>query len=148
MPITSLWATPVHVSTLGVETARRIAVTPDLLCDVLPQAHPGHRHIWSGRTEAWPGGYHAVWRHGTGAWCALLVLDSEGNASRPVSGAIVLHDPRAGAANVSLPGLPWGRPLTLASRPGLLVVAPGWLGWQIAPVRTGEHRTVWTADTA
>ncbi|KOG63992.1 hypothetical protein ADK76_10790 [Streptomyces griseoflavus] len=146
MPITLLWTTPVHVTALADADLPRIAANPHLLSDVLPAGHSGRHRPWAGRTEHWPGGYHAAWRHGTGTWCALLVLDATGADTDDRSGAIVLHDPRAGAGNVGLPGLPWGRPLTLPSQAGLLVVMPGWLGWQVAPVRSGEHRTVMTAD--
>lgn len=148
MVITSLWETPVHTVQLVGDVLERVAADPDLLPDLLPAGHPGREVTWTSRTEHWKSGYHAGLRHGAGAWWALLVLGARTQDAGSLSGAVILHDPRAGAANVGLPGLPWGRPLTLITRPGLLTVVPGWLGWQVAPVRTDDERTVLTADSA
>ncbi|MFE4263502.1 hypothetical protein [Streptomyces sp. NPDC056883] len=146
--ITSLWESPVLTAELTGDVLARVAADPRMLPDLLPAGHPGRDLTWTSRTEQWNGGYHAGLRHGTGAWCALLVLDARTDAPGTLSGAVILHDPRAGSANVGLPGLPWGRPVTLTTRPGLLAVVPGWLGWQVAPVLAEDERTVLTADTA
>ncbi|MFE6273949.1 hypothetical protein ACFVQ9_34750 [Streptomyces goshikiensis] len=146
--ITSLWETPVHTMQLADDVLERVTADPGLLPGLLPAGHTGREVTWKSRTEDWKGGYHAGLRHGTGAWCALLVLGARTQDAGTLSGAVILHDPRAGAANVGLPGLPWGRPLTLTTCPGLLAVFPGWLGWQVAPVRADDERTVLTADSA
>ncbi|GGU37804.1 hypothetical protein [Streptomyces violascens] len=146
--ITSLWESPVHTAQLASDVLARVAADSGLLPSLLPTGHPGRDLTWTSRTEQWKGGFHAGLRHGTGAWCALIVLGARTSHVETLSGAVVLHDPRAGAANVGLPGLPWGRPLTLTTRPGLLAVVPGWLGWQVAPVRADDERTVLTADSA
>lgn len=146
--ITSLWESPVLTAELTGDVLARVAADPRLLPDLLPAGHPGRGLPWTSRTEQWKGGYHAGLRHGTGAWCALLVLDARTDDPGTLSGAVILHDPRAGAANVGLPGLPWGRPVNLTTRPGLLAVVPGWLGWQVAPVSADDERTVLTADSA
>ncbi|MEU5108444.1 hypothetical protein AB0H07_40350 [Streptomyces sp. NPDC021354] len=146
--ITTLWETPVHTAQLPDDVRTRAAADPSLLPELMPAGHPGRDLPWTCRTEHWPEGFHAGLRHGTGAWCALLVLHARTAGEDSLSGAVILHDPRAGAANVGLPGLPWGRPLTLSTLPGLLVVIPGWLAWQVAPVRTEEDCTVLAADTA
>jgi hypothetical protein len=56
----------------------------------------------------------------------------------PDSGAVTFHDPRGGAALVTMPGLPWGRDLTVRARPGNLVIAPGWLTYSVIPLAPGQ----------
>ncbi|WP_327357780.1 hypothetical protein [Streptomyces sp. NBC_01304] len=148
MPITGLWPTSVHIAQLNAAGLSRIAANPELLPDLLPTEHPGHRLGFKSHIERWEGGFHAGLRHGSGTWCTLLVLESHPEGASHHSGAVIVHDPRSGAANVGLPGLPWGRPLTLPTRVGLLAVLPGWLAWQVAPVRADEHRTVLIADSS
>ncbi|MEU5193607.1 hypothetical protein AB0G86_06020 [Streptomyces scabiei] len=148
MSLTTLWSTPVHTARLTSGDLSQLAADPDSLTRYLPPGHPGRDLSWTSRTEKWDGGFHAALRHGTGAWFALVVLDARASDASEASGAVILHDPRAGAANVALPGLPWGRPITVPNVPGTLVLVPGWLAWQIAPVHPGEHRTVLTADSA
>ncbi|MFI0813815.1 hypothetical protein [Streptomyces echinatus] len=148
MPITALWSTPVHTALLDRDDLTRLTDDPTQLPGLLPAGHPGRGMPWTSRTETWDGGFHAALRHGTGEWFALVVLDALAHDTAEASGALVLHDPRAGAANVGLPGLPWGRPVTVPTVPGTLVLVPGWLAWQIAPVHPDDHRTVLAADSA
>lgn len=148
MSITGLWPTPVHTALLADSDLARLADDPAQLPALLPAGHPGRDVPWTSRTEKWDGGFHAALRHGTGAWCALVVLDALAHDTAEASGALILHDPRVGAANVGLPGLPWGRPVTVPTVPGTLVLVPGWLAWQIAPVHPDEQRTVLAADSA
>jgi hypothetical protein len=148
MSVTGLWPTPVHTALLAEGDLARLADDPTQLPALLPAGHPGRDVPWTWRTEKWDGGFHAALRHGTGTWSALVVLDALAHDRADASGALILHDPRAGAANVGLPGLPWGRPVTVPTVPGTLVLVPGWLAWQIAPVHPDEHRTVLTADSA
>lgn len=147
MSITSLWPTEIHTTVLTGADLTRVTTEPARLPEVLPDAHPGRDLAWTWRTERWEGGFHAGLRHSPGTWCALLVIAARAADQEDPSGALILHDPRFGAANVGLPGLPWGRPLTLPTRPGLLAITPGWLPWQIAPVRADDERTVLTAHT-
>jgi len=146
--VTTLWSTPIHTTLLTGCDLSQLAADPDSLTGCLPSGHPGRDLPWTSRTEKWDGGFHAALRHGTGEWFALVVLDALVDDASEASGAVILHDPRAGAANVALPGLPWGRPITVPTVPGMLVLVPGWLAWQIAPVHVGEHRTVLAADSA
>jgi len=89
--------------------------------------------------EHWPGGYDVGMRYGVGLGRGFVILRSNRPDQRPESGAVTLHDPRAGAANVGLPGLPWGRPIKMEALPGRAVVMPGWLSWSVAPLYSGSQ---------
>ncbi|MFJ4623636.1 hypothetical protein [Streptomyces sp. NPDC088812] len=149
MSVTALWPTPVHTGLLSEDDLTRLTPDPALLAGLLPEHHRARDLAWSSRIETWDEGFHAALRHGTGEWFALVVLGARvrERSGSEASGALVLHDPRAGAANVALPGLPWGRPITVPTITGTLVLVPGWLAWQIAPVHADEQRTVLTANT-
>jgi hypothetical protein len=71
------------------------------------------------------GGEHAL------LWTALL--------NGPMSGQIILQDPRAGAAMVAMPGMPWGGSQAVEMYDGLTLVIPGWLGWSIPSVGAKSH---------
>lgn len=94
------------------------------------------------RVETWTPGYAVGLAYGTGAWNAWCFLDSTEEVRDPESGGLSLHDPRAGCASVTVPGLPWGRPMKIAPKPGLAVIHPGWLGYSILPVRAGHRLAV------
>jgi hypothetical protein len=106
MTITHLWPTTVHTAVLARDQTARVAEDPSRLPGTLPPDHPGRTLPWHSRTEDWGSGFHAGLRHGSGPWCALLVLDTipDEPPADEHSGALILHDPRAGAANVALPG--------------------------------------------
>ncbi|GAA3086112.1 hypothetical protein GCM10020000_85870 [Streptomyces olivoverticillatus] len=44
-----------------------------------------------------------------------------------------------------MPGLPWGRALTLHAQAGLAVLVPGWLAHSVLPVTAGHTVAVLTA---
>lgn len=92
--------------------------------------------------ETWAPGYAVGLAYGRGAWNAWCFLDSTEDVRGPESGGLSLHDPRAGCASVTVPGLPWGRPMKIAPKPGLAVLHPGWLGYSILPVRAGHRLAV------
>ncbi|MEV8038636.1 hypothetical protein [Streptomyces sp. NPDC086182] len=84
---------------------------------------------------------HSVWT----AWCYLAV---DGHTPHDRSGAVCLHDPRAGCDAASVPGLPWGRALTLTPQAGLTVLAPGWLAHSVLPVSAGHTLAILMAQAA
>ncbi|MDO0917764.1 hypothetical protein QQM39_45395 [Streptomyces sp. DT2A-34] len=171
-PVTSLWETPVWSGALAAED---LAGLPDLLgsdpevraactkrlgqalTDVAHTlAGPGAREPdtpWSAHTERWEAGYHCGLRYGKGTLQAIVVVSATGTARHAESGRISLHDPRAGASNVFLPGLPWGRHHHLEPEPGNVLICPSWVAWSVAPVQDGHtvevcllHST-WAAGT-
>jgi len=73
---------------------------------------------------------------------ALVYLTSDNRSGRQESGQIILHDPRAGAANVFVPGWPWNRPFVLRAHAGAAVLFPGWLAYTIAPVHPDHDLTL------
>lgn len=99
---------------------------------------------WTHRLHRWLPGHQVGYNFNAAAIWAIVVLDSTPPPDHPQSGEIRLHDPRAGAGNVALPGLPWGRPVTIPAVTGAVVAAPGWLPYTVAPVRPGHTVTVWT----
>ena len=100
---------------------------------------------WVHNVERWHPAHHVGYSYSPAAIRILAVLDSTPPQQHQQSGEIRLHDPRAGAANVALPGLPWGRPVTIQAITGEVIATPGWLPMSVAPVRTGHTVTVWTA---
>ncbi|WP_261566943.1 hypothetical protein [Frankia gtarii] len=95
------------------------------------------------RVEQWGEGYEVPHGYSPADWQLWCYLDGTGEDD---SAALALHDPRAGAAStLTLPGLPWGRPLIVAARPGMLVVHPGWVSYAVHPVGVGHQPLVLTA---
>jgi len=95
--------------------------------------------VW--RIEEWPQGYGCALRapvQGVLVYLCLNIADID----TPRSGAVSIHDPRVGCANVPLPGLPHGRPLTHAFTPGSYLAFPGWLAHGVIPVKLGDHRAM------
>ncbi|MGW9211034.1 hypothetical protein ACWGR4_29125 [Embleya sp. NPDC055664] len=97
--------------------------------------------------ELWGPDHRVTLSYGTGPWRAWCHLADLGPPPHPDSGAITLHDPRAGCDTTSLPGLPWGRPLTLHAAPGHALIAPGWVGASVLPVDRAHHLAVLTVET-
>ncbi|KOG63996.1 hypothetical protein ADK76_10835 [Streptomyces griseoflavus] len=95
----------------------------------------------------WAAGHRIPLAYGSGPWTAWCYLAIEGSTTDHGSGALCLHDPRAGCDAATVPGLPWGRPLTVRAAPGLTVVAPGWLASSVLPVSPGHALAVLTAHT-
>lgn len=103
---------------------------------------------WRHRLEAWPPGHHVALRYGPGTIEALCIVASDGRAGQAASGQISLHDPRTGAGNVCVPGLPWGRPITMPADVGRMLIFPGWLAYSIAPLHGEHHMVVWSASAS
>ncbi len=78
-------------------------------------------------------------------WCFTRRAAGTTDESYADSGAVLLYDPRAGSSAVSVPGLPWGRALTIRPRVGLSVIAPGWLSASVLPVADNDVIGVTTA---
>lgn len=171
-PVTSLWETPVWTGAPAFEDqaaltdltsadpevrAQRVAAFGEALTEVAQAlVSAGAREPdspWSARTERWEAGYHCGLRYGQGTLQAIVVVSATGTARHPESGRISLHDPRAGAANVFLPGLPWGRHHHLEPKPGNVLICPSWVAWSVAPVQEGHtvevclFRSTWAAGT-
>jgi hypothetical protein len=101
--------------------------------------------VWSCVIEQWGPGYFVGARHSASELRLIVILRSDSPAQHPDSGALSVHDPRDGAGNVALPGLPWGRPLKLPAHRGLALAVPGWLRWSVSPLRPPHTMTVWTS---
>ncbi|MFE4263281.1 hypothetical protein [Streptomyces sp. NPDC056883] len=97
--------------------------------------------------EIWAPGHRVPLAYGHGDWTAWCYLATAGDAPHESSAALCLHDPRAGCDSATVPGLPWGRALTLRAQTGLTVVAPGWLAHSVLPVAEGHTVVVLTART-
>lgn len=100
---------------------------------------------WRHSVESFGPGDHVAVRYGVGSVVAACFLTSEGGTGQTESGQMILHDPRTGAGHVSLPGLPWARPLNVPPEPGRVAVFPGWLAHSIAPLHRQHRMTVWWA---
>jgi hypothetical protein len=98
--------------------------------------------------EIWAPGHRVPLAHSPTPWTAWCYLAAEGQDATGRSGALSLHDPRAGCDAATVPGLPWGRALTLQARPGITALAPGWLAASVLPVAPGHTLAVLTARPA
>lgn len=58
------------------------------------------------------------------------------------AGSLQVIDPRAGSEMVAVPGLPWGRPLILAPKPGAFMVLPGWHIVSAVPLLPNQRLTL------
>lgn len=67
-------------------------------------------------------------------------------AAHSDAGTVAILDPRCGSNMVAVPGIPWGRPLVLAPKPGTLVVAPSWLTAAVLPLDPGQQVLVVRAE--
>jgi hypothetical protein len=56
-----------------------------------------------------------------------------GNPERPLSGVLEFLDPRAGVEAVRAPGDPYGEPVRIKPKAGLLVIFPSWLYHWVHP---------------
>jgi hypothetical protein len=88
--------------------------------------------------EIWRNGYEVPIAVPTAAWAGWCFLATTGTPLEEDCGALAFHDPRAGAALTTMPGLPWGRDFTVHARPGNLVIAPGWLPMSVIPLAPGH----------
>jgi len=87
------------------------------------------------------GNYNAPHIHPESAWSGVYYVDA-GNpdATVPHSGCLELLDPRPAASGVNTPGDPFGHPVRIAPRAGLLVVFPSWLTHWVHPHSGGSER--------
>jgi hypothetical protein len=162
--ITGLWPVPVWLGQLdrsafgpptgwalgGSGTADRLPFVPEVQAAALDacSSSEGTGWSWNCAIEQWRSGFFVGARHSDGAVRVVVILASNVEDEHPDSGALWIHDPRDGAGNVALPGLPWGRPLKLPGRAGLALAVPGWLRWSVAPLRAPHAMTVWTANAS
>ncbi len=163
MEITELWPTPVWFGQMPIENLaeRQKLADPSVEIDITALHLPGsailenaaatigppHTQLdWHHRLVVWQPGYHLGMSYTPAAVKALVIVTSNAPENRPESGLISLHDPRAGAPNVALPGLPWGRAAKAPPIEGLALAHPGWLGCSIAPLRRKHSITVWIAE--
>ncbi|KVD88874.1 hypothetical protein WS62_16175 [Burkholderia sp. ABCPW 14] len=96
------------------------------------------------RIETWSGGHlEALCDDMPDAThIVVVVLDVYREEATPpahYSGALMIRDPRAGCANVFVPGLPYGRPFEFVARPGAYVCYPAWLRGAVLPVSNGHE---------
>ena len=76
-------------------------------------------------------------------WCFLHATSPK----HKDSGAVAVSDPRAGSAMTAMPGLPWGRQLTITAAQGILAVVPGWLTLSVRPLEEGQRVIVVVATS-
>ncbi|WP_405814711.1 2OG-Fe(II) oxygenase family protein [Streptomyces sp. NBC_01390] len=98
--------------------------------------------------QIWGADHRVPLAYGHAAWTAWCYLAVDGHAPHDRSGAVCLHDPRAGCDAANVPGLPWGRAITLKAQAGLTVLAPGWLAHSVLPVSAGHTLAVLMAHTS
>lgn len=165
--IVELWPTPFWFGHIAAPDLADVAALTDPACAVDITSHrddlkalqqlqeaaaaiaPGSLALtWKHILTVWTPGFHFGMGYSAAAIRAFVVVVSNAAAEHPESGTISLHDPRAGAANVALPGLPWGRAAKIPAVAGAAVAFPGWLACSVAPLRDLHTMTVWTAEAA
>ncbi|MFI0813824.1 hypothetical protein [Streptomyces echinatus] len=125
---------------LDVAQARSVFTT--LAQSALPHEAVGEVRV---AVQIWGAGHRIPLAYGHASWTAWCYLAVGGQAAYDRSGALCLHDPRAGCDAASVPGLPWGRAVTLKAQAGLTALAPGWLAHSVLPVSAGHTLAVLTA---
>ncbi|MFI6277885.1 hypothetical protein [Streptomyces sp. NPDC050988] len=128
-------------SLLDVAQARSVFTT--LAQTVLPHDVGSEVRV---AVQIWGAGHRIPLAYGHGAWTAWCYLAVDGQPPHDRSGALCLHDPRAGCDAASVPGLPWGRAVTLKAQAGLTALAPGWLAHSVLPVSPCHTLAVLTAQ--
>ena len=84
------------------------------------------------------GAYHAPHSHPDSAWSGVYYVDpGTDRPEQPLSGVLEFLDPRSAAEAVTAPGDPYGEPVRVRPRAGLLVVFPSWLYHWVHPY-TGD----------
>lgn len=86
----------------------------------------------------WDHNSHVSFYSSTSKFIALYCISTKTLNSIP-TGEIAIHDPRAGAGNISLPGFPFGRPITIKPNQGSFLVIPGWLGYSSTPLGINDE---------
>ncbi|MER8103249.1 hypothetical protein [Kitasatospora sp. NPDC094016] len=97
--------------------------------------------------QVWNAGYELPQSSTPGDFIGWLFLEAT-EPNHIDSGTVAVYDPRAGSAMTAMPGLPWGRQLTVRPRPGNLTIVPGWLTNAVQPVEEGQSITVVVATSA
>jgi uncharacterized protein (TIGR02466 family) len=97
-------------------------------------AFKGRLSVWAWATICREGAYHAPHSHPDSAWSGVYYVNAgESNPNRPLSGVLEFLDPRVGVEAVSTPGDPYGEPVRVRPKSGLLVVFPSWLYHWVHP---------------
>ena len=87
------------------------------------------------------GNYNAPHIHPESAWSGVYYVDAgDSDATDPHSGCLELLDPRPAASGVNTPGDPFGHPVRIVPRAGLLVVFPSWLTHWVHPHSGSRER--------
>ena len=80
------------------------------------------------------GNYNAPHIHPESAWSGVYYVDAgDPDDTMPFSSCLELLDPRSAAGGVNTPGDPFGHPVRIAPRAGLLVLFPSWLTHWVHP---------------
>lgn len=80
-----------------------------------------------------------------GRFVFITAIDAQRiNSGHPgsKSGAVVVHDPRAGCAQLQVPGQPFGRPYIAQFDIGDYILFPAWQKYSIVPVDDGHEMSV------
>ena len=80
------------------------------------------------------GSYNTMHNHPGNHWAAVYYVDiGKPDPKKPKSGIFELQDPRAGAANMQVPGFDFGDKVSFRPQPGMLVLFPAWMNHCVHP---------------
>ena len=95
------------------------------------------------------GAYHAPHSHPDSAWSGVYYVNAGiSEPDRPLSGVLEFFDPRGGAEAVTAPGDPYGEPVRIYPKDGLLVMFPSWLYHWTHPYLGNTPRTAVSFNAA
>lgn len=134
--IEEMWPTRVWVGTLILDSlnAGLPACIEAEVSQIAKELIPNERLIWNFKEEKYVPGSFVAMRWNEGSVVSITVIESSGQGSNPESGKITLHDPRAGAAAIPVPGRPWGQPANISPSVGTTLVFSSWIAWSLAPL--------------
>ena len=99
-----------------------------------PERYRGKISVVGWASVCRTGNYNAPHIHPESAWSGVYYIDTGGaDDAYPLGGYLELLDPRSAAGGVNTPGDPFGHPVQIPPRAGMLTVFPSWLTHWVHP---------------
>ena len=99
-----------------------------------PEPYRGKISVVGWASVCRTGNYNAPHIHPESAWSGVYYVDTgDPDDVHPLSSCLELLDPRSAAGGVNTPGDPFGHPVQIPPRAGVLTVFPSWLTHWVHP---------------
>ena len=99
-----------------------------------PEPYRGKISVVGWASVCRTGNYNAPHIHPESAWSGVYYVDTgDPDDAQPLSSCLELLDPRSAAGGVNTPGDPFGHPVQIPPRAGMLTLFPSWLTHWVHP---------------